>query len=60
MKTFKEDYFLKRYKNNIQFIRKEDNFINKSIPNERSADGLADRAESSWNLARKITESMEE
>ncbi len=29
MKTFKEDYFLKRYKNNIQFIRKEDNFINK-------------------------------
>ncbi len=34
--------------------------IIKSIPNERSADGLADRAESSWNLARKITESMEE
>ncbi len=33
--------------------------IIKSIPNERSADGLADRAKSSWSLARKVAEYME-
>ncbi len=35
--------------------------IIKSIPNEvETTDGLSDRAKESWNLARKITEYMEE
>ena len=36
--------------------------IKKSIPNENGIvlDELADRAKDSWNLARKITEYMEE
>lgn len=33
--------------------------IIKSIPNEET-DKLADRAKDSWNLARKITEHMED
>ena len=36
--------------------------IKKNIPNENEIilDGLTDRAKDSWNLARKITEYMEE